>query len=143
MTLKRIRLELARDQDFPDGSRERGYDLIAPIGEDDCLVADEWRLNRDRCRVRRFWAGEEERGRLVHKRGGTWAIDYDPKTEDDDEPGSGSTSIALLPASMSRSKSMTVTCARSASCRLLTSTEVAPRGPTLRKPRGRRGSAAR
>jgi hypothetical protein len=87
MTLKRIRLELARDQDFPDGSRERGYDLIAPIGEDDCLVADEWRLNRDRCRVRRFWAGEEERGRLVHKRGGTWAIDYDPKTEDDDEPG--------------------------------------------------------
>ncbi|MTD95777.1 hypothetical protein GIW81_15670 [Hyphomicrobium sp. xq] len=87
MTLKRIRLELARDHDFPDGSRERGYDLIAPIGEDDCLVADEWRLNRDRCRVRRFWAGEEERGRLVHKRGGTWAIDYDPKTEDDDEPG--------------------------------------------------------
>jgi hypothetical protein len=87
MTLKRIRLELARDQDFPDGSRERGYDLIAPIGEDDCLVADEWRLNRDRCRVRRFWAGEEERGRLVHKRGGTWAIDYDPKTEEDDEPG--------------------------------------------------------
>jgi len=87
MTLKRIRLELARDQDFPDGSRERGYDLVAPIGEDDCLVADEWRLNRDRCRVRRFWAGEEERGRLVHKRGGTWAIDYDPKTEDDDEPG--------------------------------------------------------
>ena len=87
MTLKRIRLELARDQDFPDGSRERGYDLVAPIGEDDCLVADEWRLNRERCRVRRFWAGEEERGRLVHKRGGTWAIDYDPKTEDDDEPG--------------------------------------------------------
>jgi hypothetical protein len=87
MTLKRIRLELARDQDFPDGSRERGYDLIAPIGEDDCLVADEWRLNRDRCRVRRFWAGEEEHGRLVHKRGGTWAIDYDPKTEEDDEPG--------------------------------------------------------
>ena len=87
MTLKRIRLELARDHDFPDGSRERGYDLIAPIGEDDSLVADEWRLNRDRCRVRRFWAGEEARGRLIHKRGGTWAIDYDPKTEEDDEPG--------------------------------------------------------
>jgi hypothetical protein len=87
MTLKRIRLELARDQDFPDGSRERGYDLVAPIGDDDRLVADEWRLNRDRCRVRRFWAGEEERGRLVHKRGGTWAIDYNPQTEDDDEPG--------------------------------------------------------
>ena len=87
MALKRIRLELARDHDFPDGSRERGYDLIAPIGDDDHLVAEEWRKQRDRCRVRRFWAGTEELGRLVHKRGGTWAIDYDPKSEDDDEPG--------------------------------------------------------
>lgn len=87
MTLKRIRLELARDQDFPDGSHERGYELIAPIGEDDHLLADEWRVNRERCRVRRFWAGEVERGRLVHKRGGTWAIDYNPVTEEDDEPG--------------------------------------------------------
>ena len=87
MTLKRIRLELARDQDFPDGSHERGYELIAPIGEDDNLHADEWRVNRERCRVRRFWAGEVERGRLVHKCGGTWAIDYNPVTEEDDEPG--------------------------------------------------------
>jgi hypothetical protein len=87
MTLKRIRLELARDHDFPDGSRERGYDLIAPLDQNDCLVAEEWRHNRGRCRVRRFWAGEEERGRLVHKRGGSWAIDYNPETEDDDEPG--------------------------------------------------------
>ena len=48
MTLKRIRLELARDPDFPDGSRERGYDLIAPIDENDRLVAEEWRHHRDR-----------------------------------------------------------------------------------------------
>jgi hypothetical protein len=32
MTLKRIRLELARDRDFPDGSSDRGYDFIAPVG---------------------------------------------------------------------------------------------------------------
>jgi hypothetical protein len=87
MTLKRIRLELARDHDFPNGSRERGYDLIAPLDPEDHLVAEEWRKNRDKCRVRRFWAGEEEMGRLVHKRGGTWAIDYDPNTDEDDEPG--------------------------------------------------------
>ena len=87
MTLKRIRLELARDHDFPDGSRERGYDLIAPIGKDDHLVSEEWRKYRDRCRVRRFWAGDEELGLLVHKRCGTWAFDYDPKAEEDDEPG--------------------------------------------------------
>jgi hypothetical protein len=87
MTLKRIRLELARDPDFPDGSRERGYDLVAPIDDNDCLVPEEWRRHRERCRVRRFWAGEEERGHLVHKRGGSWAIDYNPKSDDDDEPG--------------------------------------------------------
>ena len=87
MALKRIRLELARGHDFPDGSRERGYDLIAPIDDDDHLIAEEWRKEREKCRVRRFWAGEEEMGHLVHKRGGTWAFDYDPKAEEDDEPG--------------------------------------------------------
>jgi len=87
MALKRIRLELARDHEFPEGSRERGYDLIAPVDDNDHLVAEEWRKERDKCRVRRFWAGEEEIGRLVHKRGGTWAFDYDPKAEEDDEPG--------------------------------------------------------
>ncbi len=87
MTLKRIRLELARDHDFPDGSPDRGYDFIAPVGEDDHLLPLEWRKNRDRCRVRRFWAGEEEMGRLVHRHGGTWAFDYDPRATADDEPG--------------------------------------------------------
>jgi hypothetical protein len=87
VALKRIRLELARDHEFPDGSRERGYDLIAPIDDNDQLVAEEWRSERDKCRVRRFWAGEEELGHLVHKRGGTWAFDYDPNAEEDDEPG--------------------------------------------------------
>jgi hypothetical protein len=87
MALKRIRLELARDHDFPNGSRERGYDLIAPLDPEDHLVAEEWRNNREKCRARRFWAGEVEMGRLVHKRGGTWAIDYDPNTDEDDEPG--------------------------------------------------------
>ena len=87
MPLKRIRLELARDHDFPDGSRERGYELIAPIDASDHLAANEWRQERDRCRVRRFWAGDEEHGKLVHRPGGTWAIDYDPRSAEDDEPG--------------------------------------------------------
>jgi hypothetical protein len=28
---RRVRLELARDHDFPEGSRERGYDFIASL----------------------------------------------------------------------------------------------------------------
>ena len=87
MPLKRVRLQLARDHDFPEGSRERGYEFIAPIDDDDHLAAKEWNQKRDKCRVRRFWAGTEEHGHLVHRPGGTWAFDFDPKTKEDDEPG--------------------------------------------------------
>lgn len=88
MTLKRIRLELARNQDFPNGSARHGYDFAAPLDPQGHLVAAEWPKARDRCRVRRFWVGQpDEIGKLVHKRGGTWAFDYNPKTDADDEPG--------------------------------------------------------
>ncbi len=92
MSLKRIRLDLARDHDFPNGSHERGYDFIAPVDDQGHLNATEWRELRERCRVRRFWAGQpDEIGHLVHKRGGsqgaTWAFDYNLKSGADDEPG--------------------------------------------------------
>jgi hypothetical protein len=88
VTLKHIRLELARDHEFPNGSRERGYEFVAPLDADGHLAAKEWRTARDRCRVKRFWAHEPaEIGRLVHKPGGTWAFDYDPTRVSDDEPG--------------------------------------------------------
>jgi hypothetical protein len=32
MSYNKIRLELARDHDFPDGSSERGYEFTAPLG---------------------------------------------------------------------------------------------------------------
>ena len=88
MPLKRIHLELARNKEFPNGSRRHGYDLTAPLDDDGHLVAAEWKRERDRCRVRRFWAGEaDEIGLLAHRPGGAWVIDYDPSTKADDEPG--------------------------------------------------------
>ena len=76
--LRRVRLELARDHEFPDGSRDRGYDFIAPLDDGGRLVASAWKAVRERCRVRRFWPGEaEEVGHLVHKPGGAWAFHYD------------------------------------------------------------------
>lgn len=88
MTLKRIRLELARDKQHPNGSRKHGYDFAAPLNDAGELVAEEWRKERNRCRVRRFWEGQpDEIGKLVHRRGGSWAFDYNPKTDTDDEPG--------------------------------------------------------
>ncbi|MCL4764640.1 MAG: hypothetical protein KJZ80_00220 [Hyphomicrobiaceae bacterium] len=76
--LRRVRLELARDPDFPAGSRERGYDFIAPLDEAGHIDLDAWKQLKDRCRVRRFWATEaDEVGHIVHKPGGAWAFHYD------------------------------------------------------------------
>lgn len=31
MALKKIRLELARDHDFPEGSSDHGYEFVVPV----------------------------------------------------------------------------------------------------------------
>lgn len=89
MTMKTIRLELARDHDFPQGSKDHGYDITAPIDQRGQLIADDWRDNREHCRVRRFWGDEDEEiGHLVRKPGGSWAFHYDIHGDvDDDETG--------------------------------------------------------
>jgi len=77
-SMRRVRLELARDHDFPDGSRAHGYDFIAPLDENGHIVDADWRKQKDRCRVKRFWAGEaDEVGHIVKKRGGKWGFHYD------------------------------------------------------------------
>lgn len=76
--LHRVRLELARDRDYPEGSRERGYELIVPLDERGHINPKAWKDLKDRCRVRRFWADEkEEIGHIVHMPGGAWAFHYD------------------------------------------------------------------
>lgn len=76
--LKRVRLELARDHDFPDGSPRHGYDFIAPLDGDGHIIAREHARLRDRCRVRRFWGeAPDEVGHIVRKPGGAWAFHYD------------------------------------------------------------------
>ena len=89
MTLKTIRLNLARDHDFPSGSDAHGYVLVAPLDDDGRIDAEQWRKHREQCRVRRFWAGEDEEvGHLVHTRGRKWAFHYDIHGDiDDDEAG--------------------------------------------------------
>lgn len=76
--LRRVRLELARDSEFPNGSRERGYDFIAPIDANGHIDAPAWKKLRERCRVRRFWGDDgDEVGHIIRKPGGTWAFHYD------------------------------------------------------------------
>jgi hypothetical protein len=89
---KRIRLNLARSKEFPQGSPRHGYEFVAPLDAKAHIDVELWRQHRENCRVRRFWEGQvDEIGFLVHKPGGAeharWVFDYDRSAEDDDESG--------------------------------------------------------
>ncbi|KAB2885069.1 MAG: hypothetical protein K8H87_01960 [Pseudorhodoplanes sp.] len=89
---KRIRLNLARSKEFPNGSAQHGYEFVAPLDDNDHIDVELWRKHRANCGVRRFWSGEDDQfGKLVHKAGGAeharWVFDYDDTAEDDDESG--------------------------------------------------------
>lgn len=91
-SFKRIRLNLARSKEFPNGSERHGYEFVAPLDGDGNIDAALWREQRGHCGVRRFWEGEGDQiGRLVHKPGGPeharWVFDYDDSAEEDDESG--------------------------------------------------------
>ena len=89
MPLKKIRLTLGRDHDFPQGSERHGYEFVAPLTAEGHIDAEAWRKHRADCRVRRFWAGEDEEiGHLVHTKGRRWAFHYDIRGDvEDDEAG--------------------------------------------------------
>ena len=89
---KRIRLNLARSKEFPQGSAKHGYEFVAPLDDKGHIDVAEWRKQKDHCRVRRFWEGQDDEiGRLEHRPGGPeharWVFDYNPKRADDDESG--------------------------------------------------------
>jgi hypothetical protein len=86
MSLKRIRLELARTPDFPEGSRSHGYEFVAPLDASGHLDSAAWPTAKAACTVHRFWDGTpDEHGSLIHRRNNSWAFSYEPG-DDDDEP---------------------------------------------------------
>ncbi len=90
--LCRVMLHLARCAAFPNGSDRHGYEMMLPLRADGRPDHAGLHADPDRCRVRRFWAGEPDRiGRLQHRAGGAggahWVIDYDESRADDDEDG--------------------------------------------------------
>ena len=85
MSLKRIRLELARTPKSPGGSSAlHGYEFTAPLDAKGELDPAGWLLIKTACAVRRFWdKADDEHGTLTHRRDGKWAFSYKPG--DDDE----------------------------------------------------------
>ena len=86
MSLMRIRLELGRMPDAPDGDRRHGYELIAPLDRYGHLDAAEWSVNKDKCGVRCFRPSQTDRKGMLRHVGRGWKFDYFPDRNDDDEP---------------------------------------------------------
>lgn len=86
MTLYTIHMELAREPAHPQGSKDHGYDFVAPLTADGALDLEVWRSQREVCTVRRFWAGEPDRlGHLSHI-GSHWRFHYPGEAADEDDP---------------------------------------------------------
>lgn len=76
--LKKIRLELARNPEFPEGNPSIGYEFVAPLSDSGKIDVEQWQANRSRCRVVHFNRdAEEEIGHLVRRPGGSWGFHYD------------------------------------------------------------------
>jgi len=52
--LHHITLHLARCKEYPEGSPNSGYEIVAPLDATGMLDSAEWKEKRDQCRVRRF-----------------------------------------------------------------------------------------
>ena len=86
MSLKKVRLELARTKEAPEGDPACGYEFVVPLDKDGHFDPTEWHKRPAACTVRRFWRhSDDERGRLIHTRGKKWVFSYAPG-DDDDEP---------------------------------------------------------
>jgi hypothetical protein len=85
VTLKLIRLELARTAEFPEGSRKHGYEFVAPLGGDGHIDRAEWKRYGQACSVLRFWGeADDEHGVLMRAPGEHWAFSYTPGDQDDE-----------------------------------------------------------
>jgi hypothetical protein len=85
VALKRVRIELARSPEFPQGSSRHGYEFVLPLNEDGSFDEEAWRKAPELCTVHRFWGGaDDSTGQLVRKRRGGWAFSYEPGDEDDE-----------------------------------------------------------
>ncbi|MCX7319436.1 MAG: hypothetical protein NT113_08050 [Hyphomicrobiales bacterium] len=85
---RRLHLVLARESGHPEGDAEIGYVFIAPLDENDRIDAAVWKAHREACRVTRLRPGGDDiRGHLIHRPGGSWAFHYDVSGTAPDEAG--------------------------------------------------------
>ena len=80
---RKIRIELAREPDHPEGDAGVAYVILAPLDANDKIDPALWRAHREACRITRSRPSEEdEHGHLVHRQGGGWILHYESNKPD-------------------------------------------------------------
>ncbi len=86
MTWMRVRFELARSQEFPEGSHRHGYEFVLPLDATAHLDRAAYRQAPELCTVHRFWDGSEDLiGTVHHASHDRWMFSFHPG-EMADEP---------------------------------------------------------
>jgi hypothetical protein len=84
MTWKSIRLELARTEEFPEGSASRAYLLRLPLDEAGLIEESSLSSMPARATVRRHWPNQPDMSGYVIRTPGGWAFSYRLGEEDDE-----------------------------------------------------------
>lgn len=79
-----VRLELARNPGFPEGSPARSYIVHVPIDLNDRIDAKALKHDGIRATVRRFWPQEPDLIGHIVRSNGDWAFSYRDGPEDDE-----------------------------------------------------------
>ncbi len=80
-----IRLELARTEEFPQGSASRAYLVHLPLNDDGTVDLDELDSSRPSATVRRFWPNERDISGYVIPTENGWAFSYRVGDDDDEQ----------------------------------------------------------
>ncbi|TXC69256.1 hypothetical protein FSZ31_10120 [Sphingorhabdus soli] len=85
MQWQSIRLELARTEEFPQGSASRAYLVHLPLNNDGTVDLDELDRSRPSATVRRFWPNERDISGYVIRTENGWAFSYRVGDDDDEQ----------------------------------------------------------
>ena len=81
----RVRLELARSHEFPEGSTRHGYIAVLPLDEAGRIDITVYRKAPELCTLHRFWEGEGDAvGQIVLRGPKRWAFAYHADRADDE-----------------------------------------------------------
>jgi len=84
MNWKSIRLELARTQEFPEGSASRAYLLRLPLDEHGLIDEQALGCSPAMATVHRHWPNQPDLSGYVVRTPSGWAMSYEPGEGDDE-----------------------------------------------------------